>query len=81
VKVNTLEQTKAVKYAESLLADEYQQISSSVVKKITYQGKVAGNIKLNNDQLKISLNVSKLEEHDLIALENYLIHLLEKTKV
>lgn len=81
VKVNTLEQTKAVKYAESLLADEHQQMPSSVVKKITYRGKVAGNIKLNNDHLKISLHVSKLEEQDLTALENYLIHLLEKTKV
>lgn len=81
VKLGTLEQTKAVKYAVKLMSSIKDQASSSLVKKITYQGRVAGNIKLNNDQLKVSLNIANLNEHDLIALEDFLIHLIDKGRV
>ena len=79
VKNGKLEQTKAVSHAEKLLTQGDQETAStSIVKKIEYAGKVAGNIKFNNKQLRVSLNISKIDDDSLEKLENLMKELIEK---
>ena len=81
VKTKTLEQTKAIAYAEQLLKSKQETATTSLVRKIELNGKVAGNIKLDATRLKVSVNVGQIEEEDLAKLENFLIELIEKNKV
>ncbi len=61
LKDKKLEQSKVTTYAEKLLSQNPEKMTTtSVVRKIEYDGKVAGNIKLNQKQLKISLKFQKL---------------------
>lgn len=79
VKQKSLEQTKAVSYAQRLLqANSEKLVTTSLVRKIEFAGRVAGGIKLNHNQLKVSLNVSEIDEQDLEALEHLLKSILAK---
>ena len=79
VKNGKLEQTKAVSHAEKLLTQGDQEIAStSIVKKIEYAGKVAGNIKFNDKLLRVTLNISKFDDDSLEKLENLMKELIEK---
>jgi len=81
VKLGKLEQTKAVSHAEKILTQGNQETAStSVVKKIEYAGKVAGNIKFNDKQLKVSLNISSIDNASLDKLEILLKELVERNE-
>ncbi|ANF83365.1 partitioning protein (plasmid) [Acinetobacter sp. NCu2D-2] len=81
VKAKKLEQSKAVTYATKLLTEKNSKVpSTSLVRKIQFEGKVAGNIKMDTKQLKVSLNVSEIDEEDLESLENLLKKIIEKNK-
>lgn len=81
VKTKKLEQSKAVIYAEKILVQSPQKSAlTSLVRKIEFNGKVAGNIKLDTRQLKVSLNITHIEDDDLEKLENLLKHVVQKNK-
>ncbi|WP_160255377.1 ParB/RepB/Spo0J family partition protein [Acinetobacter indicus] len=81
VKDKKLEQTKAAAYAEKLFSQGSDKLTTaSVVRKIEYAGKVAGNIKLSDKQLKVSLNISQIDEASLQQLENFLKELVQKNE-
>ena len=81
VKLGKLEQTKAVSHAEKILTQGNQETAStSVIKKIEYAGKVAGNIKFNDKQLKGSLNISSIDNASLDKLEILLKELVERNE-
>lgn len=79
VKNGKIEQTKAVFYAEKFLIQDNEKTTfTSIVKKIEHAGKVAGNIKFDNKSLKVSLNISKIDDDSIEKLENLLKDLIEK---
>lgn len=81
VKNKSVEQTKAALYAEKLLSQSAPDTpKTSLVRKIEHAGKVAGNIKITDKQLKVSLNISEVDEDSLVQLENLLKDLIEKNK-
>lgn len=81
VKNGQLEQTKAVAQATKyLVQDNNDSPSTSLVKKIEYAGKVAGNIKFNDKLLKVSLKISHFDNASLEKLENLLKELVEKNQ-
>lgn len=81
VKDKKLEQSKVTAYAEKLLSQQTEKLSTtSVVRKIEYDGKIAGNIKLDHKQLKVSLNISEIDEASLLQLEDFLKQLIQKNK-
>jgi ParB family chromosome partitioning protein len=81
VKDKKLEQTKVTAYAEKLLSQDPEKLTTtSVVRKIEYDGKIAGNIKLNQKQLKVSLNISHIDETSLSQLESLLKELTRKSE-
>lgn len=73
-----VEQTKLAALAEKFLNAKASDkpLSTSLVHKIEYEGKVAGNIKFNHDNLKISLKVSDIDEQHLIELDELLKKIL-----
>ncbi len=73
-----VEQTKLTALAEKFLNAKASDkpLSTSLVHKIEYAGKVAGNIKFNHDNLKISLKVSDIDEQHLIELDELLKKIL-----
>lgn len=73
-----VEQTKLTALAEKFLNAKASDkpLSTSLVHKIEYEGKVAGNIKFNHDNLKISLKVSDIDEQHLIELDELLKKIL-----
>lgn len=73
-----VEQTKLTALAEKFLNAKApdKPLSTSLVHKIEYEGKVAGNIKFNHDNLKISLKVSDIDEQHLIELDELLKKIL-----
>lgn len=81
VKDKKLEQSKVTAYAEKLLSQDPEKLTTtSVVRKIEYAGKIAGNIKLNQKQLKVSLNISEIDEASLLQLEDFLKQLIQKSE-
>ena len=69
LKEKKLEQSKVTSYAEKLLSQDPEKVTTTSVKvKTEYDGKVAGNIKLNQKQLKISLKISEIDEASLLQL-------------
>ncbi len=81
VKERKLEQSKGAIYAEKLLSQGPEKLTAtSIVRKIEYNGKIAGSIKLNHKQLKVSLNISEIDEASLSHLEEFLKQLIEKNK-
>lgn len=81
VKAKTLEQTKAAQYAEKLLTQGTEKLTtSSTVRKIEYAGRVAGNIKYVDQQLKVTLKLSQLDDDSLNQLENLLKELVQKNE-
>ncbi|WP_436914106.1 ParB/RepB/Spo0J family partition protein [Acinetobacter schindleri] len=81
IKTKKLEQTKAVAFAEKVLAKNQLDVPSvSLVRKIEFDGKVTGNIKLDAKQLKVSLNIADIDEADLDKLEVFLKELIQKNK-
>ena len=81
VKSGQLEQTKAVMHAEKLLLQGAEKlVSTSLVKKIEFDGRSAGNIKFTGDQLKVSLKISNLDESSLLELEEFLKQLIQKNE-
>ena len=79
VLVGELEQTKAVVFAEQLLRKIEPKIAKPpLIKKIKLNNKVAGNIKFDQKQLKVSLNIEQLSDEDLTKLEELLQSFLEK---
>lgn len=81
VKDKKLEQSKVTAYAEKILSQDPGKLTTtSVVRKIEYAGKIAGNIKLNQKQLKVSLNISEIDEASLLQLEDFLKQLIQKSE-
>ena len=81
VRLNSLEQSKAVTYAQKLLTKDHEKMpSTSLVRKIEFDGKVAGNIKLDTKQLKVSLNISTVADEDLYQLEMLLKSIIQKNQ-
>jgi ParB family chromosome partitioning protein len=81
LKEKKLEQSKVTSYAEKILSQDPEKVTTtSVVRKIEYDGKVAGNIKLNQKQLKISLKISEIDEASLLQLEDFLKQLIQKSE-
>ncbi len=81
IKRKKLEQSKVTSYAEKILSQDPEKVTTtSVVRKIEYDGKVAGNIKLNQKQLKISLKISEIDEASLLQLEDFLKQLIQKSE-
>lgn len=81
LKDKKLEQSKVTTYAEKLLSLNPEKLTTtSVVRKIEYAGKIAGNIKLNQKQLKVSLNISEIDEASLLQLEDFLKQLIQKSE-
>ncbi|MFC2996163.1 ParB/RepB/Spo0J family partition protein [Acinetobacter sichuanensis] len=77
-----VEQTKLALFAEKILKSKQtkQPIKTSIVHKIEYDGKVAGNIKFDHSTLKVSLKMNELDEKSLSDLEQFLKNLLIKNK-
>ncbi|WP_326519476.1 ParB/RepB/Spo0J family partition protein [Acinetobacter sp. CAAS 2-6] len=77
-----VEQTKLTALAEKFLKtkESDKPVTTSLVHKIEYEGKVAGNIKFNHDNLKISLKVSDLNEQHLKELDELLKKILMSGK-
>ena len=75
-----VEQTKLALLAEKILKSKEtkQPIKTSIVHKIEYDGKVAGNIKFDHNILKVSLKMSEFDEQNLQELENLLKKMLKK---
>ena len=73
-----VEQTKLALLAEKILKSKEtkEPIKTSIVHKIEYDGKVAGNIKFDHNTLKVSLKVSEFDDQNLQDLENLLKQML-----
>lgn len=81
VRLKQVEQTKAVLVAEKLLLENDKKAIVSLVRKIEFQGKVVGNIKSNDKQVKISLNISDIDEKSINKLEKALQEIIQSKKV
>lgn len=77
-----VEQTKLALLAEKILksTETKEPIKTSIVHKIEYDGKVAGNIKFDHNTLKVSLKMSEFNNHDLQKLESLLKKMLIQSK-
>lgn len=77
-----VEQTKLALFAEKILKSKEtkEPISHSIVHKIEYEGKVAGNIKFDHNSLKVSLKISEFDDQNLAELENLLKKMLINSK-
>ncbi|OTG62406.1 ParB/RepB/Spo0J family partition protein [Acinetobacter silvestris] len=77
-----VEQTKLAMLADKILKqkDTKETVLTSIVHKIEYDGKVAGNIKFDQNTLKISLKMSEFADEDLQELEKLLKNMLVKSK-
>lgn len=75
-----VEQTKLAVLAEKILKSKEtkQPIKTSIVHKIEYDGKVAGNIKFDHNTLKVSLKISEFDDQNLQELENLLKKMLSQ---
>lgn len=77
-----VEQTKLATYVVKLLQPQAQSEKkhalNGYVKKIKFAGQSTGQIKMTEDELKVSLKVNTLSEQQLIELENLLVSFLEK---
>lgn len=79
---NQVEQTKLALFAEKILKSSIDQVplKTSIIHKIEHDGKVAGNIKFDKNNLKISLKVDEFDEEDLLELEKTLKKIILKSK-
>ena len=77
-----VEQSKLALFAEKILKSQEtkEPIKTSIVHKIEYDGKVAGNIKFDHNSLKISLKISEFEDQNLQELETLLKKMLMQAK-
>jgi len=77
-----VEQTKLALLAEKILksTETKEPIKTSIVHKIEYDGKVAGNIKFDHNTLKVSLKMSEFNNHNLKELESLLKKMLIQSK-
>lgn len=77
-----VEQTKLALLAEKILksTETKEPIKTSIVHKIEYDGKVAGNIKFDHNTLKVSLKMSEFNNHNLQKLESLLKKMLIQSK-
>ena len=77
-----VEQTKLALLAEKILKSQEtkEPIKKSILHKIEYDGKVAGNIKFDQKVLKVSLRMSELDNENLHELEILLKKMLMKSK-
>ena len=75
-----VEQTKLALLAEKILKSKEtkEPIKTSIVHKIEYDGKVAGNIKFDHNTLKVSLKMSEFDDQNLQELESLLKKMLIK---
>lgn len=75
-----VEQTKLASLAEKIFKsrETKEVIQTSIVHKIEYGGKVAGNIKFDHNTLKVSLKVGQFDDQNLQELEAFLKRMLEK---
>lgn len=75
-----VEQTKLALFAEKILKSKEtkEPIKTSIVHKIEYDGKVAGNIKFDHNTLKVSLKMSEFDDQNLQELESLLKKMLMK---
>ena len=73
-----VEQTKLALLAEKIMKSKEtkEPIKSSIVHKIKYDGKVAGNIKFDHNTLKVSLKISQFDDKNLQELESLLKKML-----
>ncbi|OAL76744.1 partitioning protein [Acinetobacter sp. SFB] len=77
-----VEQTKLALLAEKILksTETKEPIKTSIVHKIEYDGKVAGNIKFDHNTLKVSLKTSEFDDQNLQELESLLKKILIQAK-
>ena len=81
VKAKALEQTKAARYAEKLMTQDAEKLTtSSILRKIEFAGRVTGNIKYVDQQLRVSLKLSQLDDSSLDQLESFLKDLVHKNE-
>ena len=75
-----VEQTKLASVAEKIFKsrETKEVIQTSIVHKIEYGGKVAGNIKFDHNTLKVSLKIGQFDDQNLQELETLLKRMLEK---
>ncbi len=75
-----VEQTKLASLAEKIFKsrETKEVIQTSIVHKIEYGGKVAGNIKFDHNTLKVSLKIGQFDDQNLQELETFLKRMLEK---
>lgn len=75
-----VEQTKLASLAEKIFKsrETKEVIQTSIVHKIEYGGKVAGNIKFDHNTLKVSLKIGQFDDQNLQELEAFLKRMLEK---
>ena len=75
-----VEQTKLASLAEKIFKSRETKdvIQTSIVHKIEYDGKVAGNIKFDHNTLKVSLKIGQFDDQNLQELETFLKRMLEK---
>ncbi|PVZ78619.1 partitioning protein [Serratia sp. S1B] len=73
-----VEQTKLALLAEKIMKSKEtkEPIKTSIVHKIEYDGKVAGNIKFDHNTLKVSLKISQFDDKNLQELESLLKKML-----
>lgn len=78
--LHQVEQTKLALLAEKILKskDLNQPVTSSIVHKIDFDGKVAGNIKFDHNTLKVSLKLKQLSDENLQELEDLLKRMLSQ---
>jgi len=69
-----VEQTKLASLAEKIFKsrETKEVIQTSIVHKIEYDGKVAGNIKFDHNTLKVSLKIGQFDDQNLQELEAFL---------
>ncbi|MFK8986834.1 MULTISPECIES: ParB/RepB/Spo0J family partition protein [Acinetobacter] len=75
-----VEQTKLASLAEKIFKsrETKEVIQTSIVHKIEYGGKVAGNIKFDHNTLKVSLKIGQFDDQNLQELETFLKRMLKK---
>ncbi|MCW1516101.1 partitioning protein, partial [Acinetobacter baumannii] len=75
-----VEQTKLASLAEKIFKsrETKEVIQTSIVHKIEYDGKVAGNIKFDHNTLKVSLKMGQFDDQKLQELKAFLKRMLEK---
>ena len=75
-----VEQTKLASVAEKIFKsrETKEVIQTSIVHKIEYGGKVAGNIKFDHNTLKVSLKIGQFDDQNLQELETLLKRMLKK---